>query len=199
MSAPFGDWVARARAVPIEREIERRGIMLKRVGVEHVGPCPKCGGEDRFAINVTKQVFNCRGCGARGDVIDLTKLLDNSKFMDACETLTGEPPPKGNGKDRGPEPKKVVAAEFTYENEDGAPVFVVERIEFQTADATFVTKDGKRKKAFRQRRPDVEQPGECRTRARPFRTATRPLPPGRTAGGRTTRGAPRSGDVDICG
>jgi hypothetical protein len=32
-------------------EAERRGIKLKRVGAEHIGPCPKCGGDDRFAIN----------------------------------------------------------------------------------------------------------------------------------------------------
>jgi hypothetical protein len=53
MSERFDDWVARARAVPIEREIERRRIKL-RGKLKGCGPCPKCGGDDRFAINSKK-------------------------------------------------------------------------------------------------------------------------------------------------
>ena len=38
---------------------------------------------------------------------------------------------------------------------------MVERVEYQNADGTFVlTEDGKRKKTFRQRRPDPEHPGK---------------------------------------
>jgi hypothetical protein len=161
MSAAFDAWVDRARAVHIEDVIERRGIKLRRQGVELVGPCPKCGGEDRFAINIKKQVFNCRHCEVGGDVIDLVMHLDGREFVGACETLTGEPPPKGNGKDPTAEPKKIVANEFTYPNEDGSTAFVVERIEFQNPDGTFVlTKKGKRKKTFRQKRPDPDRPGQ---------------------------------------
>ena len=72
MTAHFESWTARARVVPIEREIDRRGIKL-RGAVERVGPCPKCGGEDRFAINTNKGVWNCRGCGVGGDVIELVR------------------------------------------------------------------------------------------------------------------------------
>jgi hypothetical protein len=35
--------IERARAVRIEDEIARRGITLKRVGTEMIGPCPVCG------------------------------------------------------------------------------------------------------------------------------------------------------------
>jgi hypothetical protein len=38
--------VRRARSVPIETEIERRGIKLKRSGQELIGPCPRCGGNE---------------------------------------------------------------------------------------------------------------------------------------------------------
>ena len=49
------DLIERASAVRIEDEIERRGIKL--VGrVDRCGPCPQCGGKDRFSINVRKQV-----------------------------------------------------------------------------------------------------------------------------------------------
>jgi len=41
----------------------RRFVNLKRGGSnEHVGPCPRCGGRDRFGVNTRKRVFNCRGC-----------------------------------------------------------------------------------------------------------------------------------------
>jgi len=53
-------WINKARAIPLMDEVERRGIKLKRVGVEYVGPCPLCGGDDRFAINADKAVWNCR-------------------------------------------------------------------------------------------------------------------------------------------
>ena len=70
----------RAREVRIEDEIVRRGITLKRSGAELIGPCPKCGGEDRFAVNLNKQVFNCRGCNARG-------ALDQAKAVAAVAAV----------------------------------------------------------------------------------------------------------------
>src|ERR1700751_5479150 len=91
----FNSWADKARAVPIEREIERRGLKLRGV-VDRSGPCPKCGGDDRFSINTKKQVFNCRGCDVGGDVIALVQLLDGVSFIEACTILAGERP-KTNG------------------------------------------------------------------------------------------------------
>ena len=82
--------IAQARAVPIERELERRGIRL-RGRVDRCGPCPVCGGADRFSVNVKKQVWNCRGCGLGGDVIALVKHLDRTDFVAAVQILVGEP------------------------------------------------------------------------------------------------------------
>jgi hypothetical protein len=166
MSA-FENWSNNARAVRIEDEILRRGIKL-RGGIDRCGPCPRCGGDDRFAINVQKQCWNCRGCNVGGDVIALVEHLDNCDFVAACTTLTGEPPPKPNGGDRvaalkntpKSAPKKVTVAEFDYCDESGAIAYVIERVEYRNADGSFVLKDGKHKKTFRQRRPDREHPGE---------------------------------------
>jgi hypothetical protein len=47
--------IAEAREVPIADELGRRGIELRRVRKELVGPCPVCGGTDRFAVNLAKQ------------------------------------------------------------------------------------------------------------------------------------------------
>lgn len=34
------------------------------------GPCPKCGGDDRFYTRTDKDFFECRQCGVKGDKID---------------------------------------------------------------------------------------------------------------------------------
>jgi hypothetical protein len=81
--------IDRARATPIEVEIERRGIRLNG-RVERVGPCPVCGGVDRFGINTRKQCWHCRGCQRGGDVISLVEHLDGVSFVEAVATLAGE-------------------------------------------------------------------------------------------------------------
>jgi phage/plasmid primase-like uncharacterized protein len=77
-----------ARAVRIETEIERRKIKLKGKK-ELSGPCPLCGGFDRFSINTKKQVFHCRGCAVGGNVIKLVQHLDGISFADAVAKLAG--------------------------------------------------------------------------------------------------------------
>jgi putative DNA primase/helicase len=86
------------------------------------------------------------------------QFLDNVDFKGACETLTGQPAPDQKTRITGI--KKIVAAEYTYHTADGVIAFVVERVEYQKIDGTFVMKDGKRKKTFRQKRPDPDNPGE---------------------------------------
>ena len=81
-----------ARSVRIEDELARRGIKL-RGRVDRCGPCPRCDGDDRFSINLKKQVFRCRQCGAKGGgSIDLVMFLDGSDFKEAVATLTGFAP-----------------------------------------------------------------------------------------------------------
>jgi hypothetical protein len=85
--------IARARAVPIESEVARRGLQLKCASqTEFEGACPACGGRNRFAINVRKQLWNCRGCGKGGDVISLVQLAAGVGFLEACRELAGERP-----------------------------------------------------------------------------------------------------------
>jgi hypothetical protein len=161
MSDTFNEWADRARAVRIDAETERRGIKL-RGGIERVGPCPKCGGEDRFAINTKKGVWHCRGCAKGGDVIELVEHIDGIDFVAACTALTGEPPPKANGKNHRFALKQVVTATFEYQDENGAVVYIIERVEYQAASngSSILTESGKPKKSFRQRRPHPAHPGE---------------------------------------
>jgi hypothetical protein len=72
---------------PIEDIIPRDGMKLRRSGAEWIGPCLVLGGRDQFSINIKKQVWNCRGCGKGGDVIDLIRHLDGVDYVTACRML----------------------------------------------------------------------------------------------------------------
>jgi hypothetical protein len=92
----FQAWIEQARAMPIEGVAS--ALQLRKAGSgERIGPCPQCGGTDRFSINTRKNVFNCRGHGG-GDVIALQQLLTGVDFLAACEILTGSPAPRSNGR-----------------------------------------------------------------------------------------------------
>ena len=92
------DWIDRARAEKIETVLRERGILktLKGRKGKFAGPCPNCGGRDRFGVDLSKGnggVFNCRGCHASGgDAVALVCFLDGCDFLQAVETLIGPPP-----------------------------------------------------------------------------------------------------------
>jgi Zinc-binding domain of primase-helicase len=67
-----------------------RARLVLSWGVERVGPCPVCGGKDRFSINTKKNVWNCRGCDKGGrDAISLAMHLHSVGFVPALEMITG--------------------------------------------------------------------------------------------------------------
>lgn len=69
------------------RELAAQRVTLRRESVSEVsGPCPKCGGEDRFHCQATW--FFCRQCHPeRGDAIEYTMWLHDVNFKTACEIL----------------------------------------------------------------------------------------------------------------
>jgi CHC2 zinc finger/Toprim domain len=80
-----------AKATRIEDEVAQRGgLGLKRIGGELIGACPQCGGRDRFAVSIRKQIFLCRGCGRSGDVIAMVQHIDGVDFKTAVQTLAGD-------------------------------------------------------------------------------------------------------------
>lgn len=84
-----------AHAIPIAEVADRLGIAgLQRAGGELVGPCPRCGGKDRFGLNLTSGVFQCRkDCGpsSRGDQVSLVRFVLDMSFPQALEWLVGPP------------------------------------------------------------------------------------------------------------
>lgn len=79
----------------------KHGVELKKVantkGGEWQGPCPGCGGTDRFHVNPnTAQEkefpgsYWCRGCGKKGDTIQFLIDFEGMSFKEACQKL-GKP------------------------------------------------------------------------------------------------------------
>lgn len=68
---------------------EQLQISLGRGRIERVGPCPHCGGEDRFSLNSRKNCFNCRRCGGKGGPIDLVMFVLGLSFPAALDWMCG--------------------------------------------------------------------------------------------------------------
>jgi len=75
-------------------ELIGHDVELRRVagtnGGEYAGPCPFCGGRDRFRVwpqDGDRGRFWCRQCDAKGDAIDYIRQRDNLGFSEALERL----------------------------------------------------------------------------------------------------------------
>jgi len=79
-----------AQAVSIADIASARGFAFDRAG-NHAGPCPRCGGTDRFSISIRKGAFLCRQCHPKGGggAISLVMFLDAVGFRAAVEVLIG--------------------------------------------------------------------------------------------------------------
>jgi len=91
MQAMHDDRLDASKGIPMAEVIARLGIGgLKRAGQEMVGPCPVCGGTDRFAVNLLSQLSICRRCGlAAGDQVGLVMGVMGLPFKDALAWLMG--------------------------------------------------------------------------------------------------------------
>lgn len=154
MTPQFRDWIDKAKVVKIADVVAGRGgLKLKRKANELTGPCPQCGGDDRFAIDIGADVFHCRGCDAGRGVkgsISFVRWLDDCDFLCAVEAITGEPPPKDKGEKKAQQrsskkPLGELKVIYPYNDETGELLFEVLRYE---------------PKNFRQRRPDPDHQGQ---------------------------------------
>ena len=72
-----------SRDVPVLRKVAGTH------GGEYAGPCPWCGGTDRFRIWPAEKDgrYWCRGCGKRGDAIQYLRDTKGLSYREACEQL----------------------------------------------------------------------------------------------------------------
>lgn len=122
----FNRWRDDAEEADLVELIRGRGHKLSKAGREWVGPCPRCGGHDRFSINPQARVFNCRGFGG-GGYIDAVMHIDACTFLEACETMTGRPAPAKPG-------RKRKASPASREETAPPPAQAEEGSDFRSAD-----------------------------------------------------------------
>lgn len=62
-------------------------------GGEYAGPCPFCGGNDRFIVWPQDRGgrYWCRGCNKRGDSIQYLRDFRGLRYVEACEILGLQP------------------------------------------------------------------------------------------------------------
>lgn len=90
MSAREDPRLAEAKAMPMAEVVDRLALQgLRRAGAELVGPCPQCGGTDRFGVNLARGVFGCRRCAAGGDQVALVRHVLGLEFLPALDWLCG--------------------------------------------------------------------------------------------------------------
>jgi phage/plasmid primase-like uncharacterized protein len=137
--------------------LARRGITLTGRRGWRCGPCPTCGGDDRFAVHPGKGAFNCRGCGASGgSTIDLVAFLDG---LDARRNF------------------QLIVDRIIAESKDDAPVDYDD-------EASDAEQHGKALSLWRRRRPIAGTIAEVYLRTRgitgPLPETLAFLPPGKS-------------------
>lgn len=81
---------ARAKQISVLDLVRDKTNLKKRSDTWYDGPCPSCGGDDRFWINTRKNVCNCRQCGLGGDATSFWATLRSIPMVDAAKELLGE-------------------------------------------------------------------------------------------------------------
>jgi len=83
--------------------LEQDGIQMRRVantrGGEWCGPCPRCGGRDRFRVQPNygeRGFWWCKQEDISGDDIQYLREFREMSFHDACSFLGREPGPSSN-------------------------------------------------------------------------------------------------------
>ena len=119
----------------IERALDivapHHGISRK---TRFVGPCPGCGGTDRFSLNIKKNIFWCRKSAEGGDAISLARHVQGAEFLAAVEILTGRPPPGRTVSDEERQHRALRVAELAARRKAEAERLASEENEFRSKE-----------------------------------------------------------------
>lgn len=74
----------------VGQDVQLRKVASTRGG-EYAGPCPFCGGQDRFRVQPERGLWWCRQCVGEHwqDVIAYVERRDKLSFKEACSVLAG--------------------------------------------------------------------------------------------------------------
>lgn len=118
--------------------------LKQKTTYEVCGPCPKCGGNDRFIVKTqpgkdgkgrdySPGDFWCRGCGWGGDKIAFFMDYEQLEFRDLLEKYQGRPPAQSR------KPKKWDFIEkYDYHDQSGNVAYCVKKFIDQDGEKQFV-------------------------------------------------------------
>lgn len=83
------DFKALRAALDFERVLEHYGVMVKRKGKQHHGYCPLPNHNGKknspsFSANLERGIFQCFGCGAKGNVLEFAALMEKTDPQDGA-------------------------------------------------------------------------------------------------------------------
>jgi len=81
------DFKALRAALDFERVLEHYGVEVKRKGKQHHGYCPLPNHNGKrnspsFSANLERGIFQCFGCGAKGNVLEFAALMEKADPQD---------------------------------------------------------------------------------------------------------------------
>jgi len=113
MNSMLEYFIEDAKALSVADVTSMIGLNIVGHNGEHAGPCPVCGGKDRFSYNTRKNAWNCRGCGTGGrgglglvahvNGFDLHRRTD---FIAACAAALGRDAPVADSETESPEVRR---------------------------------------------------------------------------------------------
>lgn len=109
------EWVREAMDADILEEALARGVKLRKSGSDYRGPCPVCGGTDRFVVTPKKQAFICRGA-IGGGVIKMVQHIEGLSFIAACEAINGRPSPAFGSRKQTQEEREAIKRRRAHAN-----------------------------------------------------------------------------------
>jgi hypothetical protein len=133
-------------SVNLAEYAERFTTLHRESATERAGPCPKCGGNDRFHVTATG--FFCRECHPIqpgkpwGDVIEFVQWLEGCTFPEACNRLSGAGLPATTER-RAPVKKQAPAAWASVKWQQSA-----ERLVSEAHERLFTEGEGEQGRAY---------------------------------------------------
>lgn len=128
--------------------IKEDGGNLRQVasthGGEYAGPCPWCGGRDRFRAWPESGRWWCRQCGRQGDVIQYLRDMRGMTFKEAVK-LVGKDPDQGTLRR---EPRKAVFPPDAWSEKAGR--FVERARKYLSSAMPFLSARGIKQETTRQ-------------------------------------------------
>lgn len=91
---PNPDTITKIKSIDLKAYLEQHTTFKRKFSSRHgggfMGPCPICGGDDRFRVYPAMGICHCRQCSPSTrweDIISITSRMRGTSFPETCEYL----------------------------------------------------------------------------------------------------------------